>query len=276
MKSISQVIMHSLLLSILLISACSSEKYVSNWNTDAIIVDGNQSDWEGKLNYIEDERAAVGAFNDNENLYLCLTTDDRGKIMQLLNLGMTLWLEPDNDNIRTRGIKYPMQSEDFDREGIREARGKVAQDNYIEKLLVDFQRKQPELQIVNEDNYSLYMYPIDNDSGINIKLGMSMQQFVYEISIPIGDNKNEFNLALSPGDNLTIGFETNEFQKPDGDRGSGMSGGGGQPTGGMTGGGRSGGGRSGGGGRKGSQGSGIYGRPEPIDVEINVKLAKSP
>jgi hypothetical protein len=248
------------LILMLLTSACSSGKYISSWNEDTIVIDGNQSDWQGKLNYIEDERAAVGVFNDSENIYLCLTTDDRGKIMQMLNLGMILWLEPDDDNVRTRGIKYPLRSEDFDMVQMREARGKVAQDNYIEKLLVDFQKKQPELQIVSEDNYSLYMYPIEDGSGIKIKLGMNMQQFVYEISIPIGENKSEFNLALSPGDNLTIGFETNEFQRSDGGRGSGMTSGG----------------RSGAGGRKGVPGAGIYGRPDPFDVEINVRLAKSP
>jgi hypothetical protein len=248
------------LIIMLLTSACSSEKYISSWNEDTIVIDGNQSDWQGKLKYIEDERAAVGVFNDSENLYICLTADDRGKIIQMLNLGMILWLDSDNDNVRTRGIKYPQRSEDFDMVQMRELRGKVTQDKFIEELLDDFQVKQPELQIVNDDNYSLYVYPINNGSGINIKLGMSMQQFVYEISIPIGENKSEFNLALSPGDNLTIGFETNEFQRRDGDRGSGMTGGG----------------MSGTGGRKGVPGAGLYGRPEPFDVEINVRLAKAP
>jgi hypothetical protein len=248
-----------LLILVLVTSACSSEKYISSWNEDTIVIDGEQSDWQGKLIYIEDERAAVGVFNDNENLYICLTADDRGKIIQMLNLGMILWITPDNDNFRTRGIKYPMRSEDFDMVQMREARGQVAQDNFIKELLDDFQEKQPEVQIVNEDNYSLYVYPINNGSGINIELGMNMQQFVYEISIPIGENKSEFNLVLSPGDNLTIGFETDEFQRPYGDHGSGMTSGGRSGTGGQ-----------------GVPGAGLYGRPEPFDVEINVRLAKAP
>ena len=136
MTTISKSGLGLILLMIFSFSACSSEKFVSSWNEEKIVVDGNQSDWKNKLHYIEDERVAVGVFNDNENLYLCLTTDDRGKIMQLLNLGMTLWLEPDNDNVRTRGIKYPLRSEDFDMESMRNLRGEVAQDKYIRKLLV--------------------------------------------------------------------------------------------------------------------------------------------
>lgn len=270
--SLNNPMMLFVLLILQFISACSSEKYVSNWNEGAIVVDGNQSDWKGKLNYIEDERIAVGAVNDSENLYLCLTTDDRGKIMQLLNLGMTLWIKPDDDRVKTIGIKYPIRSDDFDMRSVRNMQPEGNHEDYLKMLLKDFHVKQNELQIVNEDNYSLYAYPINNGSGISLKLGESMQQLVYEISIPIGDNSSsEFNIDLFQGDNLTVGFETGEFQQPEGNRGSGMSGGGSQPTGGMTGG-----GRSGMGGRGSMPGGSRPDRSEPIDVELNVTLAKSP
>lgn len=273
MTTISKLGLGLILLMAFSFSACSSEKFVSSWNEDKIIVDGNQSDWKGKLNYIEDERVAVGVFNDNENLFLCLTTDDRGKIMQLLNLGMTLWLIPDDDRVKTIGIKYPIKSDDFDMRSMRNKSQKGNEEDFLRKYLEEFQNKQNELQIVNEDNYSLYAYPINNDSGIRIKMGESMHQLVYEISIPIADNNmSEFYMDLFPGDNLTIGFETGEFQRPSsGDRGSGMTGGGRQPTGGMTGG-----GRSGRGGYSRMQGDSMPDRPEPIEIEIDVRLAKSP
>lgn len=261
MTTISKLGLGLILLMAFSFSACSSEKYISSWNEDKIIVDGNQSDWKGKLNYIEDERVAVGVFNDNENLYLCLTTDDRGKIMQLLNLGMTLWIKPDDDRVKTIGIKYPIKSDDFDMRSMRNKSQKGNEEDFLRKYLEGFQNKQNELQIVNEDNYSLYAYPINNDSGIRIKMGESMHQLVYEISIPIADNNmSEFYMDLFPGDNLTIGFETNEFQRPESGRGSGMTGGG----------------RSGRGGYSRMQGDSMPDRPEPIEIEIDVRLAKSP
>lgn len=255
-RLINHVILLPLFL-VLLNTACGPGTYLSNWNDNSIIVDGNQSDWEGKLSYIEDKRAAVGVFNDSENLFLCLTTDDKDKMILLLNLGMTIWIRPEVNNANTRGIKYPQRSEDFDVRIMRAIIGEVAKENYIRKLLYDFRKKQTDLQIVNEDNYSLYAFKINNGSGIKIKLGMNMQQLVYEISIPMGGNiMNEFNLDLFPGDNLRVRFLTNEYKGPDGEG----------KWGGIT----------GTGGRTGVPGAGVYGRPEPIDVEVSVTLANSP
>ena len=220
-------IIRKVLLPVLIIftvTACSSVKYISSWNDNNITVDGDQSDWTNKLKYIEDERAAVGVFNDDNNLYLCLTTDDRGKIMQILNLGMTLWIRPDKDNEKTFGIRYPLIPDDFDLRDMRRRQKNDSDADYLKKMLKGYQEKQNELQIVNEDNYSLYAYPVSNTSGINIKLGESMRQLVYEISIPIsGNSKSEFSVDLFPGDNLTIGFETNEFQRTGAGRGSGFT-----------------------------------------------------
>ncbi len=259
------------LLVVFYVTACSPQKYMSTWNEDKIIVDGDQSDWGGKLKYLEDERAAVGVFNDNETLYLCLTTDDRGKIMQMLNLGMTLWIIPDNDNIKTVGIRYPLRLDDSDFKSMRRKQKEGNDGEYVKKMLKGYQEKHNELQIVNEDNYSLYAYPVNNKSGINIKLGVNMRQLVYEISIPIGENSmSEFTIDLFPGDNLTVGFETSEFQRTEGGLGGGMTAGGRQPSGGMTGGGRPGMGNRGGM----PQGT-MPEKPDPIDIELEVKLAQS-
>lgn len=268
--NVKSVIITKLLLPVLLVftvPACSIEKYISSWNEGNITVDGDQSDWTNKLKYIEDERAAVGVFNDDDNLYLCLTTDDRGKIMQILNLGMTLWIRPDKDNEKTFGIRYPLSSDHFDFRDFRRRQKDENDAGYLSRMLNGYQEKHNELQIVNEDNYSLYAYPVNNTSGINIKLGESMRQLVYEISIPISGNSNsEFSIDLFPGDNLTIGFETNEFQGSGNGRGSGFTGGARQPTGDLTEGGRAG---------MGIPHGNMHERPEPLDIELNVTLAQS-
>jgi len=240
----------------LLIASCSSEKYISNWNDNYIIVDGDPSDWEGKLRFIENERAAVGVYNDNENLYLCLTAENKEKAIYLLNLGITIWLRPKSSDAKTFGIKYPLRSEDFDKGIMIDILGEVAQENYIRTLLHDFDDKQTDIQIVNDDNYLLYTYKINNGSGIEIELGMHMHQFVYEMGIPLrGNEMNEFKLDLSPDDDFGVRFLTNKYQRPKDESGKR---------------------RTGTDGRTGVPGAGVYGIPEPIDVQANVTLVNAP
>jgi hypothetical protein len=98
-----------------------------------------------------------------------------------------------------------------------------------------------------------------------------MHQFVYEISIPIaGNNMSDFQIDLYPGDKLTVAFETNEFQRPEGRRGGNMAGEDRQPTGGMNGGGKS------AMGRHGAMPRGdMTDRSEPVDLEVNITLVKA-
>lgn len=253
-----------LLSGLILLSSCSSERYVSKWNDNEIVIDGSQEDWKDKLTYFEDERVAAGILNDEENIYLCLTTDDKGKISQLLNLGLTVWIRPEDDRVKTIGIKYPIMSDNMDMRGMIRRQQNESDAEFLNKLLEGYQEKQNELQIVNEDNYSLYAYRINDGTGIKVRLGESMEQLVYEMSIPIaGNSMSEFMIDLNPGDQLTVGFETNEMQRSEG-RGSGRP-----PSGGMTG------GRSGPGTGMSTMPRGsMPGRPEPIDIEFDVKLAK--
>jgi hypothetical protein len=260
-------IIHFLILAlsiILLSSACSTEKYLSRWDDNTITVDGNQTDWDGNLKYIEDERTAVGVFNNDENLYICFTTDDNLKIIQIMKMGLTLWLVPGDGNAKTRGIKYPLRSDEFEIQQMREKRLIGYEKDYIKNLLEINKKKQTELQIVNDQDYSLYMYSLNEAPGIKIKLGESMGQLVYEISVPIGgESKNDFSMALLPGDDIMVRFETGEYSRPERSHGSGM-----QPGGDFTG--R---GRSGKANRTGVPGVEIYSRPEPVDIQFVVTLA---
>jgi hypothetical protein len=251
----------------MLISACSSETYISHWDENNISIDGNQKEWFNRLKYIEDEKISLGVYNNDENLYLCFTTDDKLKIMQIMNMGMTVWLIPGDSDVRPRGIKYPQRSEDFELGKMREKRLIGYERDYLKNLLEVNEQKQTEVQIVNWEDYSLYIYPINSGSGINIKLGENRQQLVYEISIPIGeDSSSDFSIALLPGDDLTIGFKTSTYGRPQRRSGSSQ-----YPGGDYTGS-----GNSGSANRTGVPGVEIYSRPQPVDFEVHVTLAESP
>ncbi|MDO8549856.1 MAG: hypothetical protein Q7S39_06875 [Ignavibacteria bacterium] len=256
------------------LSGCGNEEVKSIWNDNAIVIDGNQTDWLGKLKYLADEKSAVGIANDCENLYLCLATSDTSKMFQLFITGFTVWFEPQNGRERI-GIQYPLRSDEIDgMMSMRNRQGGQRPDFNVR--LDEFKSSQTEFRIVNADNFPLTSYSLKNDIGINIDIGYQMGLLVYEMKIPLkSDLAGDHILNLSPGDEFSLGFESGEFNRGSfGKRGEGSGFGMGNtpPDGGM--GGRDGGmeGRGemppGGGMGRGGQRPGF----EKIDFEVSVKL----
>jgi len=249
----------------------SSDLIVSKSVDNEITIDGNQEDWNGSLKYFEDEKLAVGFQNDSIYLYLCITTSDRSNAMKILSLGLTVWFEPDSGE-KVIGLRYPQKLERVNFRNIA-AMNINKEDKYdFETIVATMLQYQNEYSIVNEDDYSLYAFPIGNKNGFEIKAGTSMGQFVYEVKIPIANNGESIVLVnVLPGEKLSVGFETGEFDIGEMRKNMSLSG---MTSGGMRGGGRSGGGKSGvgRGGQRSGSGSGEV--AEQLEFWIEVKLTK--
>lgn len=223
MKNLSLSILTS---SLILFSGCGDEEINSAWTQSAIAIDGNQSDWEGKLHYLSDQQAAIGIANDNDYLYLCLATNDTAKMFQFFSTGFTVWLESKNIDEKI-GIQYPMRSGNMSRM-MRSGNPRIEGEKPDTKVrLNEFKAQQNEIGIVNEDNFPLTIYPLTNELGLNVGLGFQIGLLVYEMKIPINkDLYGGHNLKSVPGDVLIIGFESGDFQRPNrgdgGERPSGM------------------------------------------------------
>jgi len=258
--------MHKISLSILtivliLISSCGDEEINSNWTQSAITVDGNQLDWEGKLHYLSDQQSVIGIANDNEYLYLCLATNDTAKMFQFFSTGFTVWLESKNSDEKI-GVQYPMRSGDMRRMMPMRNRQNEGERPDMKVRLNEFKAQQSEIGIVNKDNFPLTVYPLTNELGLNVDLGVQMGLLVYEMKIPLNkDLYGGHNLKSGPGDVLTIGFQSGDFQRPN------MGDGGEQPSGMKMG--RRDGGRMGGGERR----SPNFPTMQKIDFEIKTNLS---
>jgi len=197
-----------------IISCGSGNEIISTKNRSPIVIDGHHDDWGNSLKYFETERAAIGIQNSDEYLYLCVSTADQLKIMKMLSMGITVWLEPVDG--KTIGIKYPIQKNRASM--IRKP--SMAMDpqlsgataNMLKQRVEQIMVEQRELSIVNEDNYSLYAYPIDEKYGFKVALGSDMGQIYYELRIPLALNEMApvvFNGYA--GDLINITIETNEI-----------------------------------------------------------------
>ncbi len=247
------------------VTGCGEEEIKSYWLENDITIDGDQMDWQGKLQYLADEHSALGIANDEQNLYLCLVTNDTLKMFQFFVTGFTVWFEPKNGGEKI-GVQYPLKSDDIRK---MMQKGDRREGNIPDSKLGigEFKKMQNELRIINEDNFPMTAYSLNNEIGIKVDVGYQRGQFVYEMQIPILKPLFSYhNLNLLPGDKITLAFESGEFDRGDlggQNRGSGF---------GMNGrGGGKGGGR-GGGNRGGSMPPSI----EKIDFEVQFKLAQNP
>lgn len=255
-------------LSIILISitGCSGPAIISSWQNDEIKIDGSRQDWNGVLSFIEDEQVAVAMKNDDNYLYLCLTTSDRSKIMNIMQMGFTVWLDPLDSDGQTIGVQYPVKREKEPRPNMQtgdnkdESRG----DLNNEKMFNNLKNRQNEILIVNEDNFPLTAIPTKNIEGIEAEVGSEMNQFIYELKVPLTNNKmSTLFVDALPGEKIKVTFETGEIQKPERNdsemRGNSVSG--------MT-------GRGGRGGRmRGGGQDRMKETNDPIDFNVEVKLS---
>ena len=244
----------------ILIAGCGDEEINSIWNQSEITIDGNQSDWEGKLHYLKDQQSVIGIANDNDYLYLCLATNDTAKMFQFFSTGFTVWVESKNSDEKI-GIQYPMRSGEMRRMMPMRNRQNEGERPDLKVRLNEFKAQQSEIGIVNKDNFPLTVYPLTNELGLNVDLGVQIGLLVYEMRIPLNkDLYGGHNLKSGPGDELIIGFESGDFQRPnlgEGERPSGMGTG------------RRGGGRQGGENRRFPNAPTM----QKIDFEIGAKLA---
>jgi uncharacterized membrane protein YgcG len=263
-----------ILSSLITFNGCSSAPEVtSSRNNNEIVVDGSQKDWNGVFTPVKDQNVAVSFKNDNDNLYVCFITSDNQKIVRILSMGLTVWLTPSESQNKI-GIQYPVKKTFEELRMIRGANNESQGD--INQRIQNLLSSQTELIIVNNNNIAVYSGNPDDEKGFHAKIGYSMNQLVYELKIPLANNKefSQFNFKANPTDNINVKFEGGKFQASgnDGDqeRKSGGGGGGGRRGGGGMGGGNRGGGMGrGGGGNPGGEGQ----NNAPIDYEFKVKLS---
>ena len=264
---------------VIFFSGCSStEKLQSNWNNSKMKIDGDYSDWVNNLHAIKDEGVSLGFKNDDKNLYICLMTVDRGKMMQMMRSGFIIWFYPTESDGKIFGIKYPMpvsminmddnEREDFNKE--------LFQPDRMNDMFTKMLERKREFQIINEDNFPLGQFDLENKEGIKAKLGYKEDRFIYELQVPLKDaGKYNYEIAALPGEKLKIKFETLESQfggmRGEG-RGIGMRPGGGERGVGV--------GEDEGedqrpeSGRRRGEG-GRFSRPEPFNYEIEIQLQQS-
>jgi hypothetical protein len=218
-----------LVFSLIVFSGCGNNEFKSSWIKTQIVVDGNQEDWMGKLNYFEEEHSAIGFANDKDYLFVCLVTSDTGKIMKAINSGLTIWFDPETDGGNEVGVQFPLPNENqFNNPNYLKLNDENKKDSFSNRV-TQILNKKNEFRIVKSDLYPLTQNYLNDSTEVKVKTGFQMYQFVLELRVPISNPLAwNYNLHLELGSKVTVSFETGEIERKQfagNKQGSGMGGG---------------------------------------------------
>jgi len=264
--------------SVIVTGCSSSEQLISTWQNHEMKMNGDLEEFRSTLHQVPDKNFLIGIKNDDKFLYLCLTTNDRGKVMQMFKAGFITWFLSESGDSKPFGISFPQANILPDQQQFKQnnqglsgefSRQQENPDNLIDKMVI----QQTQLTIVNEKKYPLVDLPLVNKEGIEAKLSVKDNLFVYELKVPIAVGTDySYTVGAIPGNSILIRFETEKIEvkkeSSDEEEGGGQSQRGTGGGGGMRGrGGRSG-GRSG--------GRGMVNNSDPIDYTFKIKLENAP
>lgn len=215
-----------ILLIAIIVSGCgSSAKLQSNWDYNEIKIDGSPNEWQSGGFIIKDENVSVNFKNDEKFLYMCLMTNDRGKMTQMIRSGFITWFIPESGDSKIFGIKFPMQVSLLDKDERQEFNKELFRPDELQKQFSKMINGANEFQIINNEKFPLNQYSAENNEGIKVKLGYDADRFVYELQVPIESNENfTYKIAARPGEKVKVKFETleSEFgEMPEAGRGRG-------------------------------------------------------
>ena len=266
------IILTGMLVIPLFFTGCVKTIIQSRWREHELQIDGRDEDWGNFIQFYHEERKFVlCVFNDENDLYLKISSPDRMLRQQFLVRGFTVWFDPGGGKEKVLGIHFPkaLQTGAF-RTQPPGRRNEPSKDfSAREKSL------KKELDILGPEGKEYWTFSADDAKGLGIQVdfGESAGNLIYELRIPLKKSERNFYAVGSDvAGTIGIGFETGvldkeSLRKKDTDNSE-------RPRGGMLGGNR---GRSGSrGGREGYGGGQRSMMQNPLDLWVKVTLATKP
>ncbi len=287
-KSIALVSSCSTFLACLLLAGCGMWELSSTWRDRVITIDGRDegAEWENACYFFDEKKITIGVMNDENDLYLRLSTRDRMLQRQFVVRGLIVWFDQKESKKRTFGITIPPRMRGMEMEMTRSGGTREREENPDQfPLLLESGLK--EIEIIGPGkNERLTLSCIDvREWGLDIMLDCVNNNLVYEVKIPLARSElHPYGITTEETDIIGIGIEMGKMDSekmmsrrngrgdPGGRSGGGPGGRNGGDLGGM--GGRGGSGGMGGGRRPGGMGGQRPGMMQQLELWMKVQLAR--
>jgi hypothetical protein len=196
---------------LLLAAGCSSSRQSEGsensspkaiWQSQPLTIDGSDRDWVKPLPYaVHEENVNYSISNDQQNLYVLLSTSNRQEQQKIIQGGMSVWVNTkgDQSNGDAVGIGYPLnEGNDPDRKLMEDAQPQ----RYQQKTVTLADKKTYGLYGFNKDStIRQYNYGDTNYVGVVMRMDYNNSgDLIYEAAIPLQ--------ALYPGHDPATPYPT--------------------------------------------------------------------
>ncbi len=210
-----------LLLLLVLTTTCSNgnngEGYKSNAGKEPQIeckicsqsnsVAGDVAEWKNNTISIINNKTAFGACIDNKFLYLYFTTSDPEISMQIMNFGLTVWIDPLSSHDKSLGVQFPI----YQMQPPPPKEGKPPEGAELQQFLA---KRLKDLVIVlpkSKDQKKMSI-PEANNAGIYSTIKVDRQNIYYLLKYPLYNKEtNKSGIDIQNHKKLDICFETPEI-----------------------------------------------------------------
>jgi hypothetical protein len=216
-----------LLAGMAMLHGCSSlPQFASEKRINPIVIDGDNNDWKNVSAYIDKNNTiAVRVCHDSEYFYFCLSSQDPQVQMQIINLGLTIWLDNEGSDHKKFGINFPLGIQaggpppmmDMDRE-------KMKDQESMQRMM---DQVCSQMEIVGKEIEDRYRLSVVNTEGIKVKIGRTKEEIlVYELQAPLKRTaQHPHAIDIQDGASVGLGIETAEMKFPMGKISGGTPGG---------------------------------------------------
>ena len=189
------------------IYGCRSPEFESQWSGQPIVIDGNNSDWQGiPLHQLESVNVSLGLSNTEDDLYLYLHLKDPSLVMRTARGGVNFKLSDQEDGDPLLEFHYTGYDslQPFSK----------PPDSFWDSLLPEEQKKYIREQKIIQNqirvliNGQSVLIAPDGSRGIAAaRIDKDKHLIGYELSVPIQkDNHNIYALGIKPGQSFYLGL----------------------------------------------------------------------
>ena len=199
----------------LLMTACEEEAagIRSSWRDREIYVDGKDPEWKGCPKYYdEDTMTSVSLLNDENHLFIRVTTENQEIQRQILIQGLTVWFEQKGEKKRKMGVHFPVGIPREKRMQMFRDASKDQQDPFRGLL----EKGQREIQLLGPGEYEQKTMPVSEirNYDMDVKINKTERDLVYELKIPITKTEENRHAFLHPGkESFRLGFQVGDREK---------------------------------------------------------------
>jgi hypothetical protein len=199
-------------------------------------------EWQGCPQYYdEDTRTVISVLNDENHLYVRLSSRNREIQRQMLVQGFTLWLETNGEDHNKIGVHFPVGLPREERMSMfrgpsgggpgplgqppKEAPGSDRESpERAPKPFGGFHKmEQREIQLLGPGEYEQKTLPIDEIAkyDVDVKVNETERGLVYELKVPITKEKEPRYGLLRPGkEGFRLGLQTGDMEEKGAKRGN--------------------------------------------------------